>query len=495
MSDTTPNAHLETLSPAPVWHFFRLLCNTPRPSGEEEAIMQKIIAFADSRGFSHERDDIGNLLVRRPATEGYENVPVVTLQSHVDMVSQADVAHDFSVDPIETEVRDGWLWAKGTTLGADNGIGVAGALAVLADDELTHGPLEALFTVSEETSMGGASELAPKWLKGRYLLNMDSEDRGEVYIGCAGGVHVRIPENFVNSAVESDRVFATVSVSGLNGGHSGAEIHKQLGSANRLLPRVLNRLMDTVDDTLRLTSYQGGEMSNAITRSAHAVVAFSGDDQAAIVKEVAAIEAILRTELAEIEPNLSVTIQMGAERDTALTVTDSERVIRLLTALPMGVERYSDEIPGVVETSNNIGIVSLKDGRLKTDVMVRSLRDSAGLGLAERIEALARLGGFKPESTSFYPGWNPIPESPLLNRFKQIHQQVEGEAPEVKVIHAGLECGIIGAKYPGLEMISFGPTIKGAHSPSERVELEAVEAFWGLLRNTIESLAKEPLPA
>ncbi|MGJ8515522.1 beta-Ala-His dipeptidase [Carnimonas bestiolae] len=491
-----PNEHLESLSPAPIWHFFRLLCNTPRPSYKEEAILSKIEQFAEQRGFSSERDEGGNLLVKRPATPGYEQVPVVTLQSHVDMVAQADVEHDFSKDPILTEVRDGWLWAKGTTLGADNGIGVAGALAVLADDELVHGPLEALFTVEEETSMGGALRLAPNWLQGRYLLNMDSEDRGEVYIGCAGGVHVKISEHFVEHELDSQWTFLTLSVSGLNGGHSGVEINQQKGSANQLLPRALLAVLDALEEgAVAIASYRGGEMSNAITRSASAVIAVKNADVAAISAQVAELEATLKQELAEVDAGVVVTVSDEVPRQAALSAEDSARFIRLLGALPYGVERYSDEVPGVVETSNNIGIVELEGGRLSLDAMVRSLRDSAALALAARIEGLARLGGFSAESSSFYPGWNPIPHSPLLTRFCDIHTQVEGHSPEVKVIHAGLECGIIGAQYPHLEMISFGPTIKGPHSPSERVELAAVEAFWGLLRGTIESLAKDPLPA
>lgn len=491
-----PNEHLESLSPVPVWHFFRLLCNTPRPSHQEEAILAKIQQFAEQRGFDTSRDEGGNLLVKRPATPGYEHVPVVTLQSHVDMVSQADVEHDFSRDPILTEVRDGWLWAKGTTLGADNGIGVAGALAVLADDELVHGPLEALFTVEEETSMGGASRLAPDWLQGRYLLNMDTEERGEVCIGCAGGVHVQINEHFVEQELDDQWSFVTLSVHGLNGGHSGVEINQQKGSANQLLPRALLSVLDAHEEgSVAIASYQGGEMSNAITRSASAVIAVKHADVAALSTHVAELAATFKKELAEVDAAVAVTVSSDAPRQATLSTEDSARFIRLLGALPYGVERYSDEVPGVVETSNNIGVVQLNGGHLNLDAMVRSLRDSAALALAARIEGLARLGGFSAESTSFYPGWNPIPHSPLLTRFCDIHTQVEGHAPAVKVIHAGLECGIIGAKYPHLEMISFGPTIKGPHSPSERVELAAVEAFWTLLRDTIESLAKEPLPA
>lgn len=495
MSDVAPNAHLEELSPAPLWRHFRMLCNTPRPSGQEEAVMQNIIAWANGKGFETSRDQVGNLLVRKPATQGYENVPVVTLQSHVDMVTQADGDYDFTKEPIHTEVREGWLWAKGTTLGADNGIGAAGALAILEDDKLTHGPLEALFTVSEETSMGGASELAPDWLKGRYMLNMDSEDRGEAYIGCAGGVHVRINETFSTEQAPEGWSFIEIAVNGLQGGHSGVDISKQLGSANRILPRALLATSKAIgNDALRLVSYQGGQMSNAITRAANAIIAVPADKESIVAKTISEVADKVKTELAVMEPDVNLTQTQSASSAT-LSLVDSLRVIRLLAALPYGVERYSDELPGVVETSDNIGVVSLQDGQLKSDVMVRSLRDSAALDLSTRIEALARLGGFEPKSTSFYPGWVPIPASPLLSRFEVIHKEIEGHAPEVKVIHAGLECGIIGAKYPDLEMISFGPTIKGAHSPSERVDLAAVEAFWKLLHATVESLAKSPLPA
>ncbi|WP_027349862.1 beta-Ala-His dipeptidase [Halotalea alkalilenta] len=494
MSAVSPNAHLDQLSPAPLWRHFRMLCDTPRPSGQEEAVMRNIVSWAERRGFSTSRDQAGNLLVRRPASPGFEAVPMVTLQSHVDMVSQADVEHDFSRDPILTEVRDGWLWARGTTLGADNGIGAAAALAILDDDELAHGPLEALFTVAEETSLVGATQLAPNWLEGRYLLNLDSEDRGEVYIGCAGGVHVGLEERFEIASLESGWTVARLSLDGLKGGHSGVDIHQQLGSANRLLPRALLTLLDGLGSgALRLLDYHGGTMGNAITRSASALVALPAASFDDALERIATLEATLRTELAVVEQGLALRLEPEEYAGAALGAQDSARVVRLLAALPYGVERYSDEIEGTVETSNNLGIVALEEGALRLDTMIRSLRDSAALALAARIEALCRLGGFAPKRSSFYPGWTPSASSPLLTRFEELHQRIEGHAPQIKVIHAGLECGIIGAKYPQLEMISFGPTIRGAHSPSERVELAAVEAFWALLRGMIASLAERPL--
>lgn len=491
-AQATANAHLERLQPQPLWQHFRTLCNTPRPSGGEAAVMAKIEAWAVHLGLQCLRDQAGNALVRKPASTGYEKAPGVILQGHVDMVAQSDVPHDFTKDPILTEVRDGWLWAKGTTLGADNGIGAAAALAILEDDSLRHGPLEALFTVAEETSMGGASQLEPGWLQGRYLLNLDTEDRGEAYIGCAGGVHVGIQESFQLEPVDAGWVVARITLTGLQGGHSGVDIHKQLGNANPLLARLLLQLLNSSEPgDLRLIAYQGGSMANAITRTAEVTLALPAQALDSFEQALSQAKQSLLAELATVEPRMEVTLVIQKGRPPALSAVDSTRLLRLLAALPYGIERFSDAIPGVVETSNNLGIIQLAEGQLRIDAMVRSLRDSATWARASKIEALARLAGMQVGRSAFYPGWVPRADSPLLSLFKEVHRRVEGHEPQVKVIHAGLECGIIGAKYPELDMISFGPTVRGAHSPSERVDISAVQAFWTLLRETIEALAKE----
>lgn len=484
------NAHLEQLEPRLLWQHFRMFCDTPRPSWHEEALTQKIEAWADARRFAHERDDANNLLIRKPASRGCEQAPTVVLQGHLDMVAEtrAGVTHDFEQDPIETVIDEGWLKARGTTLGADNGIGAAAALAILDDDSLSHGPLEALMTVAEEVSLVGASRLAPEWLHGRLLLNLDTEEAGEVTIGCAGGANVSTDTPLADSPLEPDMTVFRIGVHGLLGGHSGMDIHSGRASANRLLARVLDAL--TAHD-LRLIDYDGGRMDNAITRSAWATVAIAEDRFDAVTAELVEFESLFKQELAGIDADVQVSQDRleGADAERALSVADSRRIAQLLHVLPFGVERMSQSAPGVVETSNNLGVVQLQDNVFHVELMVRSLVDSARDALCQRIASLLELAGFQPTQSSGYPGWQPAPQSSLLTRFLTVHEQVTGAQPEIKVIHAGLECGLIGAKYPGMEMISFGPTIRGAHSPDERVDIQAVESFYSILRATVEDLA------
>jgi dipeptidase D len=483
------NAHLENLEPTRLWQHFRIFCNTPRPSGREAALAAKIEAWAAARGLAYARDDAGNLRIEKPASSGCEGRPGVVLQGHLDMVAQRapGVDHDFERDPIETTIDDGWLRALGTTLGADNGVGAAAALAILDDDALIHGPLEVLLTVQEEVSLVGARELAPGWLTGRVLLNLDSEEEGVVYIGCAGGTNVTSQTQLTDAPLDASTTVLNIGVHSLQGGHSGLDIHKGLGNANRLLARLLDLLCDA---GLRLVDYDGGTMDNAITREAWATMAVDSDRAEAVSETVAAQQAIYRDELAGVDDRVTLACE-PATANRALSAADTRRLVGLLFALPYGVEAMSHSAPGVVETSNNIGVVQLHDQVLRTQLMVRSLRDSQRNALARRIAALIQLAGFTAAIDAGYPGWTPEPESPLLARFIRVHEAVAGEPPAVKVIHAGLECGLIGAKYPGMQMISFGPTIRGAHSPDERVHLEAVVIFYDVLRAFVADLAAQ----
>ncbi|MBZ9559172.1 MULTISPECIES: aminoacyl-histidine dipeptidase [unclassified Modicisalibacter] len=488
------NEHLETLTPAPLWRHFRTLCNTPRPSGQEAGIARAIVEWATARGLAHDVDEAGNLRLKKPAAPGCEQAPGVILQGHLDMVAQAnaDQPHDFSRDPIETYIADGWLHARGTTLGADNGLGVAAALAVLEDDTLRHGPLEALFTVEEESSMGGALRLAENWLEGDLLLNLDSEDRGEVYIGCAGGADVVVEASLPQSAVRDDERAWQLSLTGLVGGHSGIDIHKGRGNANRLLVRVLRALAPC---GVRLVDYRGGTLRNALPREAFASLVMSEGEGDAAQARLAELQAELVAELAGVDDGLTLALEpLEQVPGEALTSTASEMLLAALHVAPCGVERMSAEVPGVVETSNNLGVVSLAAGRFHLCALVRSLRDSACADMADRFRALFGLIGAETRVEHAYPGWTPAPDSPLLTRFREIHQRLTGRDPAVKVIHAGLECGILGGKYPQLEMISFGPQIRGAHSPDERAELDSVAEFWQLLRAMIEALAEGRAP-
>ncbi|MFB9146022.1 aminoacyl-histidine dipeptidase [Halomonas alkalicola] len=486
------NEHLERLEPQPLWRHFRTLCNTPRPSGHEAALVAVLEQWAEARGLAHDRDAFGNLRLRKPATPGCEGAPGVILQAHLDMVPQANAgsSHDFTRDPIRTRIGDdGWLRATDTTLGADNGLGAAAALAILEDDTLAHGPLEALFTLEEETSMGGALNLAEGWLAGRLLLNLDSEDRGEVYIGCAGGADVVVEAQLPTASIGEDEMAMRLSLTGLRGGHSGMDIHKGLGNANRLLVRVLRALEGC---EVRLVDYHGGTLRNALPREAFATLVLPADQREAALARVAALEAELRAELAGVDEGLALALE-PAEPDAgeALTAQTSHLLVAALHAAPCGVERMSSEVPGVVETSNNLGVVSLAEGRFHLCALVRSLRDSATADLADRFKALFELIGARVRVENAYPGWTPQPDSDLLGRFRRLHRERLGSDPAVKVIHAGLECGILGGKYPALEMISFGPLIRGAHSPDERAEIASVAEFWMLLRALVEDLARE----
>lgn len=481
------NEHLQSLAPHHLWRHFQTLCNTPRPSWQEDAILGIFEQWANQRHLAHERDQAGNLLIRKEATPGYESAPGIILQGHVDMVSEADTDsnHDFSQDPIQTYCQDGWLKARGTTLGADNGIGVAAALAILEDEDLTHGPLEVLLTFAEEVSLVGARRLAPNWLRGQILLNLDTEEEGQLCIGCAGGAGVSTDTTLTLSPLEADTQILQMGVTGLTGGHSGIDIHKGLANANRLLARTLHALMPA---GLRLIDYDGGRMDNAITRAAAATVSLPAD--ANIEATLEAMQVTLQQELAGVDDQVKLTCQPGRAAQKALSRADSQRLVALLYGLPYGVERMSHAAPGVVETSNNIGVVQLHDGHLQIELMVRSLVDSARDALVERLALLLELAGLPAQRGAGYPGWQPQPGSPLIGQFEQTYQNITGNKPTIQVIHAGLECGLIGAQYPGIEMISFGPTIRGAHSPDERVDIDSVTRFYTLLTTLVQDLAQ-----
>ncbi|WP_017429572.1 aminoacyl-histidine dipeptidase [Vreelandella jeotgali] len=487
------NEHLDALAPVPVWRHFRTLCNTPRPSGHEEALVAALEAWADERGLAHDSDAFGNLRIQKPAAKGSENAPGVILQGHLDMVAQAnaDRPHDFTRDPISTYVADGWLHADGTTLGADNGLGVAAALALLESTDVAHGPLEALFTLEEETSMGGALALAEDWLEGSLLLNLDSEEGGEAYIGCAGGSDVVVDARLPQTPVESHERCLDIALTGLQGGHSGMDIHRPLGNANRLLMRVL-RMLEFAG--ARLVSYQGGTLRNAIPREAFVRVALPADEVDAVTARMPSLEATLRSELGRAEAPITLSVTPTAAENVpaeALNPDASAMLVAALHAAPCGVERMSAEVDGVVETSNNLGVLQLEDGRFHLCALVRSLHDSAVAAMTDRFRALFGLIGARVKAENAYPGWVPDPQSPLLQSFIDCHRSLQGGEPAVKVIHAGLECGILGSKYPGLDMISFGPTIRGAHSPDERVEIASVDAFWAQLKALAEALGRQ----
>ena len=491
---------LQQLQPHSLWRHFQMLCDTPRPSGHERAVRDSLLQWAAQQGLRADCDAAGNLRIVKPASPGREGAPGVILQGHLDMVAQQrlDGHHCFTTDPLQVRVEDGWVLANGTTLGADNGLGVAAALAVLEDRELVHGPLEALFTIEEESSMRGALELRPDWLLGRLLLNLDSEDRGDVYVGCAGGLDVRATVTWPTVPVPPDWHCVTIAVTGLRGGHSGLDIDKGRGNAIRLLARFLDEVCRA--QACRLIALRGGSLRNALPRDATATLALQTEAAVALRDRLQRYLSVLRAEYGDSESGLKLElVEQPAEVPGgaidqmlagALDEACSRRLVALLLAAPHGVEDFSRDYPGVVAASCNLGLVHLQVGRLEACLLPRALRQSALEALAARIRGVFELAGCTVTFSNGYPGWTPDPDAPLLALFQRVHESCLGQPARVKVIHAGLECGIIGARYPHLQMISFGPVIRGAHSPEERAEIQSVAEFWQLLCALLETLAQ-----
>ena len=499
--DITPNAsseHLSDLTPAIVWQHFATLCAIPRPSKHEARLREHLAEWAGQKGLWHSVDSAGNLLIRKPATPGHENAPSLAMQGHLDMVCQAKsgVAHDFLQAPIALSIHDGWCFAENTTLGADNGIGVALALAALEDDSLVHGPLEALFTVDEEAGMGGAHGLQPGWLQSTLMLNLDTEEWSEFYLGCAGGADVNVSAQWPTRSLPPQHNGWRLHVAGLRGGHSGCDIHRKRGNANRLLAEALHALDHALSGNLALASLQGGTARNALPREATAVIGFPAAQAPLVQRCLDALQTQWREALSDplsAESDAHVTIQISPEQrpQDVLDKAAHTRLVEALCQSPYGVRALSQDFPGVVETSNNLGIVSLQQGKLDINLMVRSLRDSATKALSEDIAQVFKNADCSVVIDGHYPGWTPNPASPLLALCQNVFQNTFSSPSSVQVIHAGLECGIIGAKYPNLDIVSFGPTIRGAHAPGERVDIASVERCWTLLKAILVKVSEE----
>jgi dipeptidase D len=479
--------NIAELQPQAVWEHFQTLCDIPRPSKQEQQLRDYLKGWAELRGLQTVVDAAGNLIVRKAATPGMEDRVGVVLQGHLDMVCQANTGteHDFFKDPIRPTLQDGWLVAENTTLGADNGIGVAMGLAVLASDDIAHGPVEVLMTLDEEAGMGGALGLEPGLLQGSMMINIDTEEWGEFYMGCAGGVDVNVTRSYATVALPAGYQTVSLSIRGLKGGHSGADIHLGRGNANKVLVRLLRELEAETD--LRLVSFVGGTARNALSRESVAVVAYPEADASRVAARLDAFQSLLRFELAGVDEGITVLAE-SASASTALDAVDQAAILAALHAAPHGVKRMSQRVNGVVETSNNLGVVRVENGKVFANLMVRSLLDSGTWMLAREVESLFGLAGFAVEMEGGYPGWAPNPQSPLLALFQQVYTQEFGGKSGVQVIHAGLECGIIGAKYPAMDMVSFGPTIRGAHAPGERVELASVDKAWQLLKAVLAAV-------
>ncbi len=477
------------LEPRTVWtHFDRILA-IPRASKDERALRDYIQSLAQRHGLEHETDATGNLVVRKPATAGHAGAAVTILQAHLDMVQEknSDVVHDFARDPIRPR-RDGeWLKASGTTLGADNGIGVATLLAVLEAGDLTHGPLELLFTVDEETGLTGAAGLAPTLLRGRRLINVDSEDEGVVTIGCAGGATSRLALALAWEPARADDAAIELRLHGLRGGHSGIDIHLQRGNAIVLLARALDAA--TSRAPFRLADFAGGNAHNAIPREARATVVAQGSSIDGIRAAIEAELAAIRNELATADPGPALEIQTAGAPARIWDRPTTARALALLCGLPHGVAAMSLDIPGLVETSDNLATVSVDGERLSVLLSTRSSVASSLGALRRKIRAIATLAGAAVEELDGYPGWKPDVASPLLAILSSVHEQQTGSPPRVGAVHAGLECGILGEKYAGMDMVSFGPQIEAPHSPDERVKIDSVGRFYDLLAATLARLA------
>ncbi len=479
---------LQQLSPSLLWSFFDSICSIPHPSKHEAALSQWIQQWARDKGLALEVDKVGNLIIRKPATPGMENRKGVVLQAHIDMVPQAnaDTAHDFTRDPILPRIDGEWVKATGTTLGADNGIGAAACLAVLADDSLQHGPIEVLLTIDEEAGMTGAFGLEPGLLQGEILLNTDSEQDGEVYMGCAGGIDANIHFDFQAEAVPAGWQAFALQVKGLRGGHSGVNIHQDRGNANKLLARLLLALQEQGE--LRLSHIEGGTLRNAIPREANAVLLVPADQCAAVQQRLQSHAEALQQELKEVEAQLQINLQPCAAPDQVLDSATQQRLLAALVACPNGVIRMSQAIAGVVETSTNLGVIKTEGSQVFVQCLIRSLTDEGRRYVEQMTRSLFALAGARCELSGGYPGWAPDPASPIMQQLRDTHQALFGELPKIMVIHAGLECGLFKASYPHWDMVSFGPTIQGAHSPDERVHIPAVARFWTLLTTLLANI-------
>lgn len=479
---------ITSLKPQNLWKHFNEILKIPHGSGNEKALAEHIINLAKAWNLEWQKDKVGNVVVRKPSSPGHENSPGVVLQAHLDMVCEknSDVAHDFTRDPIQAYVDGDWVKARGTTLGADNGIGVAACLAVLEDKTLNHGPLECLFTVDEETGLTGAFKLSKNMLRGRYLLNLDSEDEGTFTIGCAGGADSEISLPLERKKKKAKGLLL-VKISGLKGGHSGLDINLGRGNALKFLARLLVQSAEKFK--FELLNFNGGSKRNAIPREAVATLAVPADQQKAFGQFIKKAFEAIKFEYKATEPDLALEIKKSEESGFPLTAEVQEKLLNLLLVLPHGVISMHPEISGLVETSTNLAVVNTSEKEAKIICNTRSSILSALEAVRLSIKAAANLAGAKIWQPEGYPAWTPNLKSPLLQKMVEIYQQLFQKEPEIKAVHAGLECGIIGEKFPGLDMISFGPTIRYPHSPDEQVNIPSVEKFWKFLLETLAKLA------
>jgi len=484
---------LENLEPKLLWSHFDAIRSIPRPSKHEERIAEHVEAWARGRGFEVLRDEIGNLSIRVPATPGHEGAPTVVLQGHLDMVCEknSDVEHDFMTEGIDVSVEGDWVVARGTTLGADNGIGVATAMAVADDENITHGPLELLCTVDEETGLTGAKRLDPSIVSGRVMLNLDTEEDGAVYIGCAGGVDTTGELKLSRRRGLIGSVPVRISVRGLRGGHSGLNIGENRGNAIRLAVRVVLAAL-AADIEVDLVSIDGGSKHNAIPRETFVVIRIDDSELDRLREVAAACQRDFHEEFGATDPDLGVAVEMiddSAEVPMPLNVHARDRLLRMLDSLPHGVLAMSRDVPGLVETSSNLAVVETGEGSARVVTSQRSSVMPALFAVQQQVTSVFEQAGAEVESNDSYPGWKPNPDSPIVRRAVAVFEKLFGSEPAVKAIHAGLECGLLIEKIPDMDAVSIGPEIQGAHSPEERVQISSVERFYRHTAALLEDLA------
>ncbi|MFK8266901.1 aminoacyl-histidine dipeptidase [Capnocytophaga cynodegmi] len=482
------NQDIRNLEPQSLWENFADLNAVPRPSKKEEKVIAFMMDFGKKLGLETLKDEVGNVIIRKPATKGMENRKKVVLQSHLDMVHQKnnDTIFDFSTEGIKMKIEGDWVKAEGTTLGADNGIGVAAIMAILQSNDIEHPDIEALFTIDEETGMTGAMGLKGGLLNGDILLNLDTEEDDEIDIGCAGGVDVTAFREYDQEEIPQDVVAYKIVVKGLQGGHSGMDIHKGFGNANKIMNRLLFDGFENFG--LRISEINGGGLRNAIPRESTAIVVVDKVQNEAFEFEFNQLTKVIKHELQLTEPNLSIALESTNLPENVMELGVQEGVLRSIYTAHNGVYAMSKSISDLVETSNNIARVVVKDGEIKIHCLTRSSVESAKFDLANALRSAFELSGFEVEFTGSYPGWEPDVNASILKVLKEQYEKLFGEKPNVVACHAGLECGILGQNYPNMEMISFGPTIKGAHSPDEKVNIKSVQKFWKYLLEILKNI-------
>lgn len=480
---------LEHLKPQPLFNYFEQICQIPRPSKKEEKIRKFLLDFAKEHKLTAKTDKAGNVLIYKPAHPGRENRPVVILQTHMDMVCEknSNKIFDFDNDPIEPIIADGWVKANGTTLGADCGIGIAAQMAVLTSDKIKHGPLECLITVDEETGLTGAKALEPGFMTGSVLLNLDSEDEGEIFIGCAGGIDTVAVLHYEKEPVPKSHAAMEISVSGLLGGHSGDDIHKNRGNAIKILNRFLLRAFN--DFSARLADFNGGNLRNAIAREARTVIVFPEKEKSNLINRFNNFEKQVKFEFEHNEPNLKLSAEDTELPGFLIDFKTQNKLLNAISASPHGVLEMSTRMEGMVETSTNLASVKFEtNNTILITTSQRSELESRKYAAAEMVRSVFELAGAAVTHSDGYPGWAPNPDSNILKTTVSSYKKLFGKEPVVRSIHAGLECGLFLEKYPNLDMVSFGPTIKGAHSPDERLNIETTEKFWKHLLDVLENI-------